>query len=383
MKSNLVNAFIEQPPKRGLSLYIHVPFCECKCNYCAFYSIVPTIDAVDLWIDAVIKECDLMLENREKPILDTCYFGGGTPSILNVLQWNILIRALEDRFVFTTSTEVTVEVNPNSLNSEQLLCWRDWRVTRVSIGVQSFDDAELQMMGRLHNSFQAHDAISSALVSGFAVSADLIYGLPHQSFKNWARNVKEVISAGVHHISLYQLFIEKGTRWEDIPVDSLSDGYYPYRWVQWFLPQKKYRQYEISNFAMDGYESKHNLRYWMGGDYWGIGPSASGYVDGVRYNNMANINKYRESILSCERPIEYNEKLDAEAAAKEAAILRLRMAVGICIEDYIAQYGTQMLAYIIDKLGQFPNDLYHINSNNIKLTKKGMRVANIIWRELV
>ena len=372
-----------QPPDRGLSLYIHVPFCARKCNYCAFYSRIPGDNDIALWLDSIKREFEMWKSRLGKCSLNTCYVGGGTPSLLKLTHWNELITALEENFSFNSDTEVTVEANPNSLSVEQLLCWRDWRVTRVSIGVQSFDDAELQQMGRLHSSYQAHDAISSALASGFSVSADFIFGLPHQPFTNWGRTLKEAVSTGIHHISLYQLSLEKGTPWEKLNPEYLSDGYYPYRWAQWYLPKKNFRQYEISNFSMPGHYSRHNINYWTGGDYLGTGPAASGYISGKRYTNYPDLYKYAESLKNGILPVENKEELDCASSSREAAVLYLRMSYGIDNIKYIEKYGEENLLYVKNTLRKFPDDLYCEENEHIFLTPKGMRVANFIWRELI
>ena len=192
--------------------------------------------------------------------------------------------------------EITVEANPNSLAAEHLLTWRDWRVTRVSIGVQSFDDAELSQMGRLHSARQAYGAVSAALAAGFSVSADFIFGLPYQSFANWGRTLREAVRCGLSHISLYQLSLEEGTPWASLDRDTLGDGYAAYRWAQWYLPRKGYRQYEVANFARQGCESRHNINYWREGEYLGAGPGAAGYLAGLRYKNFGSLRRWAAAL---------------------------------------------------------------------------------------
>ncbi|MEG1501855.1 MAG: radical SAM family heme chaperone HemW [Synergistaceae bacterium] len=380
-KSKRNNPF--QPPNGGLSLYIHVPFCERKCNYCSFYSKVLSNTDMELWLNSLKIEMEYWKKRIGVATINTCYIGGGTPSVLRLSDWNDLISALEKNFSFSSNTEVTIEANPNSLTAEQLLCWRDWRVTRVSIGVQSFDDAELSFMGRLHNSYQAYDAISSTLASGFSVNTDFIFGLPYQTFKNWGRTLKDATKLGVHHISLYQLSIEKGTPWEKLDEKNLSDGYYPYRWAQWYLPQKGFYQYEISNFSLSGNESRHNINYWTGGNYLGLGPSASGYIDGWRYTNITSIDKYSKILTDGKLPVELGERLDTSSSARESAILMLRMKKGINKAEFEKKYGNVELYHICNILKKFPSKLYCIDDEYISLSNEGMRVANIIWRELV
>lgn len=376
-----INPF--EPPARGLSLYIHVPFCERKCPYCAFESNVPLDGERDSWLEMLSKELKWWEKRIGKPSLATCYIGGGTPTVINGPQWLRLSEIIDDNFTFESDAEVTVEANPNSLKADHLLFWRDWRVTRVSIGVQSFDDAELQQLGRLHNASQAYEAISSSLASGFSVSADFMFGLPGQTFKNWARTISQAVKSGIDHISLYQLTIEPGTLWESMSEKDLSGGYLPYRWAQWYMPRKNYNQYEIANFAKKGEESRHNINYWEEGEYLGIGPGASGSLKGWRYKNASGMSSYSEMLNNDRGVIISGEKLSGDDRASEAAILALRMVKGINRKEFSGKYGVLEEQKLIEKFSRFPDDLYFISEKKIFLTPKGMRVANRIWSELL
>ena len=383
MKNNLLRGNPFEPPAGRLALYLHVPFCERKCPYCAFESYVPSGCDTDLWLDSLEKEIKWWNARIGTPELSTCYIGGGTPTVLNAAQWQRLAGMIDRCFGFAADTEVSVEANPNSLHAWHLQQWRDWRVTRVSIGVQSFDDAELCQLGRLHSARQAYEAVSASLASGFSVNADFMFGLPGQTFLNWGRTLHDAVSTGVQHISLYQLTVEKDTPWENIPQTALSDGYAPYRWAQWYLPRKGYAQYEIANFAQPGYESRHNINYWHDGEYLGIGAGASGCLKGWRYKNISGLRNYSSRVTSGKSAVFSGERLDCGAAAREAAVLALRMAEGIDITDYKRRYGISAVNSVLEKLKEFPGELYTIGENNIRLTPKGMRVANIIWSELV
>ncbi|MDD4160033.1 MAG: radical SAM family heme chaperone HemW [Synergistaceae bacterium] len=372
-----------EPPAGGLSLYIHVPFCERKCPYCAFESKVPSDSDTDLWLETLGKELEWWIKRIGTPSLHTCYIGGGTPTVINGPQWLRLSEMLDSHFRFDPDAEVTAEANPNSLKADHLLLWRDWRVNRVSIGVQSFDDAELMQLGRLHSAAQAYEAISASLASGFSVSADFMFGLPGQTFRNWARTLNQAVKSGINHVSLYQLTLEPGTPWESMPEQDLSDGYLPYRWAQWYMPRKGYNQYEIANFAKNGHASRHNINYWEEGQYLGIGPGASGYLNGWRYKNISALNEYSRLLDRGGSAIASGERLSGEKKASEAAVLALRMSKGIDRKEFSLKYGIFQERKIIEKLSRFPEDLYNISEKNISLTLKGMRVANRIWSELV
>lgn len=372
-----------EPSERGLSLYIHVPFCERKCNYCAFESGVPAPGERELWLELLEKELCWWGARIGRPRLTTCYIGGGTPTVLGASLWRGLCALLERLFIFTEGCEVTVEANPNSLNGEHLLIWRDWRVTRVSLGVQSFDETKLAMLGRLHSPGQAYGAVSAALASGFAVNADFMFGLPCQTLQNWGRTLREAVSCGAEHISLYQLSPEPGTPWENLDASLLPDGYAQYRWAQWYLPRKGFAQYEISNFARPGRQSGHNLNYWRGGEYLGAGRGASGYLGGWRYKNFGEPDLYAGALFSGLMPVAEGERLTDAERAREAAVLALRTVSGIIIREYVKEFGAAALSGIVEALKTMPSDLYRITGENISLTRKGMRVANRIWAELI
>lgn len=372
-----------EPPYGGLSLYIHVPFCGRKCPYCAFDSKVPSEGERELWLNLLETEFLWWKERIGVPSLKTCYIGGGTPTMLNGPQWKKLIESIENNFTFSSEAEVTVEANPNSLAAEHLLEWRDWRVTRVSIGVQSFDDTELEILGRLHNSRQAYDAISASLASGFSVSADLMFGLSGQTVQNWARSLSDAVRTGVNHISLYQLSLEPGTPWENMDSELLADGYPMYRWAVWYLARKGFRQYEVANFSKPGFESRHNLNYWNEGEYLGTGLGASGYLRGWRYKNVSSLHEYKISLTSGKSAISTGERLSASDSAKEASVLALRTCEGIDAKNYASKYGEEALYKVLSVLNKFPKELWSYDGEKIALSKKGMRVANIIWEELI
>lgn len=369
---------------RGIrSLYVHVPFCERKCNYCAFESAQARRGDFELYLASLRREFELRARELGRLRLETCYIGGGTPTALPPTVFDELIAAIEEFFDFERGAEVTVEANPNSLSAEHLLAWRDWRVTRVSVGVQSFDDAELTMMGRLHGASQARDALSASIAAGFSVSADFIFALPHQSLENWARTLREATKFGLSHISLYQLTLEEGTPWENLPREILPDGYAHYRFAQWYLQKRGYGQYEIANFARAGGESRHNLNYWRDGEYLGAGPGAAGYIGGERYKNVGSLREYAAALETGRLPVRESECLDADARAREAAVLALRTANGIERDEFAQKFGDEALERVERIMNAFPKNLYESDRRGVRLTKSGMRVANLIWQELV
>lgn len=363
-------------------VYIHVPFCEKKCPYCSFSSAPIQAGRADenLYLDALALETSVAA--RSAPSLDTLYIGGGTPTTLSLGAWNKLIQLLEASFEFSKRAEVTVEANPNSLTAEQMRLWKSWRVNRVSIGVQSTDDAELEFLGRLHNARQAADSVTAAKAAGFSVSVDLMFGLPGATLRNWARTLRDAVSLSPSHISIYQLSIEPGTPFAGRGFE-LSDGYAEYRYAQWFLPQKGYRQYEIASFAREDRESRHNLNYWFDGNYLGLGPAAWGSLEGRRYRNAPSIDEYVRLMRELRTASVFEERLEGEAAARQAAVLALRTAYGIDVEKFTQRHGDENTKKIISTLNAFPPELVYRDKKTLRLTAKGMRVANVIWGEIV
>ena len=365
------------------SVYVHVPFCEAKCPYCAFASAVALEGDESLYLESLAREAE-----RKKQLagrLKTLYIGGGTPTALSFGAWRTLTALLERLFNFEDDAEVTVEANPGSLSFEHLQLWREWRVTRVSVGVQSFDNAELAYLGRVHDRDMAAEAVSACLAAGFSTSADLIFGLPGGALANWARTVRELLALNPQHISIYQLTIEPGTPFGELAERSpyeLPDGYAHYRYAQWLLPKKGYQQYEVASFARAGHESRHNLGYWSDGAYLGLGPSAWGYIGGVRYKNASRLHEYAQ-LTTDGREAVYEERLDPEGSACQACVLALRTMRGIEWSSFERAYGSQMTKEMMGKLVSFPRDLVVCDDERAYLTPKGMRVANLIWEELI
>jgi oxygen-independent coproporphyrinogen-3 oxidase len=369
-------------PER-ISLYVHVPFCEKKCGYCSFNSHVPKYGEKRLWLEAVKSELALYRRMVRCTELATLYIGGGTPTTLSVSEMEELFDSISLNFKIADDAEATVEANPNSLRAEHLILWRDTFINRVSIGVQSFDDAELSFMGRLHSAGEAYESVAASLAAGFNVSLDLIFGLPWQTLHGWGRTLKDAVKSGVHHISLYQLSIEPGTPFEELDRALLPDGYEHYRWAQWYLPRKGYEQYEISNFARVGRESRHNLNYWREGEYIGVGPGASGYIDGLRYKNISDLASYAERVTKGESAAEFSERLIKEDLSRESAVLALRTTEGLSRSDYAARFGRRALEGIDVIASRMPKDLFVRDGDRFALSPKGMRVANLIWAEII
>ncbi len=361
--------------KNNFGLYIHVPFCEKKCLYCSFYSkkFSGEQDFIS-WLEYIkFQLCNFELIQREKIFIDTVYIGGGTPSVLSLRIWRELLNLISEYFNFSECREFTIEANPNTLTRDLINFWKNNNVSRISLGVQSLNDSELKFLGRIHDAKQALNAMELIKNSGLNLNADLIFSIPGQNLRSWHNSINGVINSGADHISTYQLTLDENTPLGKIlnNRDLNESGYYFYRYAQYFLPKKNFIQYEISNFSRKNFECVHNLKYWYLNNIIALGPYSTGYLNGVRYKNFDN----PENI--------YYEYLTFEERAKEYAILNLRTKFGINKLNFINKFGEKILHEIENKLINFPDDLIYIDENKIILTKRGMRLANYIWSEII
>ena len=363
-----------------LSLYIHVPFCAAKCGYCSFYSRPPRGGEMEAWLGAVEREARLWRERAEGKIpLRTLYAGGGTPSLLPLPLWRRLLSLVEENFDLSPLEEATAEANPSSLTGDLLHLWEASFLTRVSLGVQSLDDAELRVLGRLHDAEGALRVMQQVAGSRLALSADLIFGLPGQTLRSWAASLHKALDAGAPHLSTYQLTLEP-----DTPMGcagpELPDGYPFYRYAQWFLPRGGLVQYEVSNFARPGSECRHNLAYWRQENVLALGPAAWGYLDGWRYANPRTLEAY---LGAAPGDLGNAERLDTLARAVECAILALRTRWGIDREDFAARWGIGLLREVEGVMSGLPPRLLRDDGHSLSLTPAGMRVGNAVWTELM
>lgn len=369
------------PP--AISLYVHIPFCRSKCPYCAFYSFPPAVGDIPSFLQALEKEIALLGREGDLPRIRTAYIGGGTPSLLSVPDWRRLIRILERAFTFIPGAEVTVEANPASLTGGHLSLWKDWRVTRVSLGVQSLQDKDLLAAGRAHDRRLALDSMTRISGTDLSLSVDLLFGLPGQHFRGWGETLREILSEGVDHVSIYQLTLEEGTPWGERPPNDLAEGYPFYRWAQYYLEKKGLLQYEIASFARPGRWCRHNVSYWRGGEFIGLGPSAWGYRKYQRTRNIPDLPEYCSMVARGKSPVCYSERLEGDRLASESAILALRTRWGIRLQDLRRDWGDDLPERMAAALKELPRDLFRRSPGRIALSRRGMRVGNSIWERLV
>ena len=329
-------------------LYIHIPFCISKCAYCDFYSLADRSDLIDSYVGAVLNEARAYAGLS----FDTLYLGGGTPSLLGAEGLGRLLNGLGEMFVLSVAVEATIEVNPESANVDLLQAAVDFGLNRVSVGVQSLVDGELQGVGRVHSAAQATAAVERARKLGFAgISADVIVGLPGQRWPTLHSTLRSLASLGVHHLSVYCLSLEDGTPLATNPPRDLPSGDEQadlFEEARCFLESLGFLHYEISNFALEGHECLHNLNYWRGGDYLGLGPAAASHLDGKRFKNRGDLEAYLSHPAGL---VDEIEELAPRDKAAEEAMLRLRLlSEGLVADDLVGRYGADTTADLLRRL---------------------------------
>lgn len=363
-------------------IYIHIPFCKSKCIYCNFYSVASSSHWED-FKKSLLKEILLQKNYLQGEIIDTIYFGGGTPSLLTDDLIVRVIEQLHNTHVVSEFAEITLEANPDDVSELNLKKWMDASVNRISIGVQSFQDEDLKYLKRIHNASQAEASVKRSQDKGFEnISIDLIYGIPFQAEENWKENLEKSVSFLVPHISAYSLTIEEKTvlfnkiRDKKIPPVDEEQAVSHFRKLLSEMRQKGYLHYEISNFCIDGYFSKHNTSYWKGAKYLGLGPSAHSYDGNSRQWNTADLLGYLKGISEKKIPAE-KEILSAEQKLNEYIMTSLRTIWGCDLKHIEQVYGTEEKKRILT-LSKEPLAKGHVENKNdvIFLTDEGKLFAD-------
>jgi oxygen-independent coproporphyrinogen-3 oxidase len=374
-------------------IYIHIPFCERKCIYCDFYS-VENLNLIDRFTESLLKEIEIFSIEADffnDSIFDTIYFGGGTPSLLEPAQIEKILNKLSQSFKISSNPEITLETNPGTVNKRKLLEFKNLGVNRVSFGVQSFFDDDLKFLGRIHTGEDAFKCVNDSFEVGFEnVSIDLIFGLPGQTVEKWLENLKFAVSLNVPHISAYNLIVERGTPLHElfslgkveIPEDEIQAQLYE-RTID-FLENAGYVHYEVSNYAFEGFECRHNLKYWQYENYIGFGPSAHSFWINKRWWNFANLNKYINALDLGKIPVANFEILDEEKMIEEFIYLGLR-SKGINVARFKGKFGFEFVdGDIKDEIEELERAGYiTIEDDFIKLTPKGFLLCDEIVLRLI
>lgn len=368
---------------KPLGIYVHIPFCKSKCEYCDFYSLGGSRDrrTTDQYLQALadhIRETGRLAPDYT---VDTVYFGGGTPSFFGAENLEKILDELQKRFHFGADPEITLEANPDSVTPQGLKRLVRAGFNRISIGVQSDLDEQLKALGRPHNYKQAQQAVSLARRAGFDnLSVDLMFGLPNQSREQWMETLRHVIDLKADHISCYGLKVEEGTKlWTykdcaNLPDDDAQADMYFYA-VQ-TLEEFGYHQYEISNFAKDGFICRHNMKYWTGDEYLGFGPCAASDFAGKRFTIQADLQKYLDGVKTKGVILSECDTIPLRERAGEYLMLRLRTVDGIEEGEYTKSFllPFEPLQKVLEKLAK--NDLCVQNGSRWRLTPKGFMLSN-------
>ena len=375
-------------------LYVHVPFCVKKCEYCDFYSIsTSTASVMERFVDAVLQEADWWtsyIESSGDPI-STVFFGGGTPTMLPRLLMARLINGLRQRIPMRRQIEWTVEANPATIDRDYSQMLLDCGVNRVSVGAQSFVPDELQVLGRVHNADAVRQTITDAYASGFQrISLDLMYGVPGQTLSSWRYSLDQAMALHIKHISCYCLTLEPGTpMWQKAETGELPPvceelQLQMMKQTRHVLAEYAIRPYEISNYATHGQECQHNLNYWRGGNYIGLGPAAAMHLSGKRWRNTPDLSRYLSGVSRGYVQVEDYEVLSLRQRAVELAMLMLRLEEGIDRELFQSLLGLDPMAFFgraianLEELGMIRN-----NVTEITLTEAGVYVSDTVISEMV
>lgn len=370
------------------SLYVHVPFCAKKCAYCAFYSEASDGELVNRYTKALIRELELAGPDLQPR---TIFFGGGTPSLLNLRQWEEILKTME-RLNLTSATEWTVECNPATVSADKAKLLRDYGVNRISMGAQSFDEALLERLGRIHSREMIFKSFDTLRAAGFDnLNVDLMFAIPGQTMEMWRQTLAEALALGSEHLSCYEVIYE-----EDTPLfEQLNAGHIAinedlacamYDELLSAAGAAGLQQYEVANFArhLGGTEAeipdracRHNVNYWRGGSFHGLGPSAAGYVRGVRTKNWSNTTMYCDLLEQNRRAVESSEELRPLARAGELAAFGLRMIAGWPLDQFRARTGFDLQNEWKPEIDRMLELGYgELSSDRFRLTAQGLRYAD-------
>lgn len=372
---------------------MHVPFCQRKCPYCSFYSFPPQSGDFELYLEAVQLHLALLAQDQvvQELCFSTIFFGGGTPSLLPPALLTQILKYCLNVLSCSGEAEISIEVNPGTVQAEDLLALRQAGFNRISFGVQSFHAHELKRLGRIHTAREAEEAVIAARRAGFTnISLDLMYGLPEQSPADWQASLEKALSLAPEHLSLYELTPE-----EPSPLyDQIQQGSVTLPGEDEILAMmdctaslinaSPLKRYEISNYARDGHACRHNINYWQNGSYLGLGPGAVSALGGRRFSIPPGIADYHRGAANAESLWLEEERLSTGESFRESVIMGLRMLKGVSAQALFARYQLDLHSYYGPVLDQLLNqDLLVWNGDHLALTERGLPLANQVMAQLV
>ncbi|WP_124727847.1 radical SAM family heme chaperone HemW [Staphylospora marina] len=373
------------PPR---AVYIHIPFCSNKCHYCDFTAYVVNGQPVDDYLDALEREMELTVRDVPPDEIRTVFIGGGTPTVLTPRQMERLLKAVARHFPrWSEEREFTVEANPGTTGTELLKVMKAGGVNRISFGAQTFRPDLLSRIGRIHGKEDIIRSVESARKEGFDnLSLDLMFGLPGQTVSDMEQTLEEALALDPGHFSCYSLKIEEGTLFHhlhergQLALPEEEEEVEMYRLIIEVLRRNGYRQYEVSNFARPGRESRHNSVYWKNEEYYGFGTGAHGYVGGVRHANIKGVGEYIRLIREGKRPVAESFFVEKEEDMENFMILGLRMLDGVCRIRFEQRYGLKLdrvFGPVIRRLTE--TGLLHDDGDRIRLTDRGLFLGNEVF----
>ena len=395
--------------KKNLGIYVHIPFCVSKCSYCDFLSFDNCSYAVQLqYIDALIQEIKLYKAFADRYVVKTIFFGGGTPSLLDEVFIGNILKAIRSVFNVDRFPEITIEANPGTVKYTNLLAYQSHGINRLSIGLQSTDDDCLMMLGRIHNMDQFVATYNSARRAGFKnINVDIMSGIPGQTEHTYVETLMKVIEFGPEHISAYSLQVEDGTPLaENEPVLSMLPDEEAdrrmYAMTKKVLGANGYQRYEFSNYAKPGYECKHNITYWTGGEYVGLGLGAASFFKGERFSNIRDINRYLEIMQEAQSDIasstdkisvydevthqlrENIETMYIDSRIEEFMFLGLRMTKGVSRSEFLNRFNKDIYEVYGPVINKYVTEGFIVEEgDSIRLNDRGIDVSNIILSDFI
>jgi oxygen-independent coproporphyrinogen-3 oxidase len=374
---------------KDIALYIHFPFCRRKCRYCSFVSYQDRGGAIPAYVAALKRELALRVSGKN---ICTIYFGGGTPSLTSSEQLADILSVVHSLCNIDEEAEITLEANPGTVDKPYLAAIKQIGINRLSLGVQSLNDGELGLLGRIHTAEEAREAIQLARNAGFTnINMDLIYGIPGQTLSDWQINVTESMKLDTEHISLYALTLEGdeplalAIENKELPALNPDLCAEQYELAEDLLATHGYQHYEISNWAKEGSECHHNLIYWHNQPYIGIGAAAHSYIDNHRLANVRNLDQYLGMFEKNTQPLsDLNEEIGDALKLAESIILGLRLNRGISVDDIHSRFGINLLSYYGKQVNTLTSSgLLEITEGNLRLTRRGRLLGNeVFWQFL-
>ncbi|MBO8141404.1 MAG: radical SAM family heme chaperone HemW [Firmicutes bacterium] len=376
-----------------VGLYVHVPFCERRCHYCDFNTYLLRDGGVDEYLWALEREAELYgaVVAERKVAFDTVFVGGGTPTVLDACQLGRLFAAVRSHLPVREDAEVTVEANPGTLTGERLKALRDCGVNRISLGVQSLNDALLERLGRIHSARDARNCYDRARAMGFHnINIDLMFGLPGQDAGDWRKTLAQVIEWQPEHVSCYSLIVEEGTPFGrlyaqgQLPLPGEDEELSMYKLAIDLLAAAGYRHYEISNWSRPGFESRHNCIYWLNGQWLGLGPGAHSQWAGERFANVRLPREYWRRLARGERPVGWREPVSREVEQEDTVILGLRLRDGVDGRTFQRRFGVALEEVFGREVGRLLEmGMVEWRGHRLRLTERGLPVANRAFEEFI